>query len=69
MKNYHIYEEVGKGKYSVVYKARKKSTIEYVAVKSIERSRKKKLMEEVAIYKLIERDVIEKKDSASAFPG
>jgi serine/threonine-protein kinase ULK4 len=50
MNNYHIYEEVGRGKYSVVYKGRKKKTIEYVAVKSVERSRRKKLMNEVKIF-------------------
>ena len=47
MNNYHIYEEVGRGKYSVVYKGRKKKSIEYVAVKSVERGRRKKLMDEV----------------------
>lgn len=50
MNNYHIYEEVGRGKYSVVYKGRKKKTIEYVAVKSVERSRRKKLMNEVRLF-------------------
>jgi len=50
MNNYHIFEEVGRGKYSVVYKGRKKKSIEYVAVKSVERSRKKKLMDEVNIF-------------------
>ena len=29
MNNYHIYEEIGRGKYSVVYKGRKKKSIEY----------------------------------------
>jgi serine/threonine-protein kinase ULK4 len=50
MNNFHIYEEIGRGKYSVVYKGRKKKTIEYVAVKSVERSRRKKLMNEVRIF-------------------
>ena len=39
MNNYHILEEIGKGKHSVVYKARKKRTIEYTAVKSLEKTR------------------------------
>ena len=56
MNNYHIYEEVGRGKYSVVYKGRKKKSIEYVAVKSVERGRRKKLMDEVGIFQLIEYD-------------
>ena len=50
MNNYHIYEEVGRGKYSVVYKGRMKKTIEYMAVKSVERSRRKKLMNEVRLF-------------------
>lgn len=52
MNNYHIYEEIGRGKYSVVYKVsprqgRRKKTIEYVAVKSVEKSRRKKVLNEV----------------------
>lgn len=47
MNNYHIYEEIGKGKYSIVYKGRKKKSIEYMAVKSLETSRRKKLLNEV----------------------
>ena len=50
MNNYHIYEEIGRGKYSVVYKGRKKKTIEFVAVKSVDRLRRKKLMNEVRIF-------------------
>lgn len=49
MNNYHIYDEIGKGKYSVVYKGRKKKTIEYMAVKSLEKSRRTKLLNEVSI--------------------
>ena len=45
-----MYEEIGRGKYSVVYKGRKKKSIEYVAVKSVERGRRKKLMNEVRIF-------------------
>lgn len=37
MNNFHIYEEIGKGKYSTVYKGRKKKCIEYMAVKSLEK--------------------------------
>lgn len=50
MNNYHIYEEIGRGKYSVVYKGRKKKSIDYVAVKSVERCRRRKLMNEVRIF-------------------
>lgn len=50
MNNFHIYEEIGRGNYSVVYKGRKKKTIEYVAVKSVQRDRRRKLMSEVRIF-------------------
>ena len=61
MNNFHIYEEVGRGKYSVVYKVsnfnlwfilkgRKKKTIDYVAVKSVEKNRRKKVLNEVRIF-------------------
>lgn len=56
MNNFHIFEEIGRGKYSVVYKVialisaqgRRKKTIEYVAVKSVEKSRRKKVLNEVS---------------------
>jgi serine/threonine-protein kinase ULK4 len=51
MNNYHIYEEIGKGRYSVVYKGRKKKSIEYMAIKSLEKSRRKKLLNEVDLRK------------------
>jgi len=50
MNNYHIYEEVGRGKHSVVYKGRKKKTIEYVAVKSVDKQCRKKVMNEVRFF-------------------
>jgi len=65
MDNYHFYEEVGRGKYSVVYKGRKKKSIEYVAVKSIERSRKKKLEQEVSIFEMISQAHSAAKDAGS----
>ena len=66
MNNYHIYEEVGRGKYSVVYKGRKKKSIEYVAVKSVERGRRKKLMDEVSIFQMIENDHISQSGASDA---
>ena len=38
MDKYHIYEEIGKGEFSIVYKGREKKKIEYVAIKRIEKS-------------------------------
>jgi serine/threonine-protein kinase ULK4 len=55
MNNYHVYEEIGKGKYSNVYKGRKKKSIEYVAVKGLEKSRLKKLLNEVKCNNYIHR--------------
>ena len=52
MNNYHIYEEVGRDakNQSVVYKGRIKKSIKYVAVKCVERARRRKLMNEVRIF-------------------
>lgn len=54
MENYNIYEEIGKGRYSVVYKGRKKQTIDYVAVKSVDKSHKQKVFNEVKILSLLD---------------
>ena len=35
-----MYDEIGQGRHSVVYKGRKKKTIKYVAVKSIDKDQK-----------------------------
>uniref|UniRef100_A0A7I4CYJ5 Protein kinase domain-containing protein n=1 Tax=Physcomitrium patens TaxID=3218 RepID=A0A7I4CYJ5_PHYPA len=47
MNQYHIYEAIGRGKHSVVYKGRKKKSIEYYAIKSVEKSQKTKVLQEV----------------------
>ncbi|KAK4854988.1 hypothetical protein QYF36_002978 [Acer negundo] len=49
MNHYHIYEAIGRGKYSSVYKGRKKKTIEYFAIKSVDKSQKTKVLQEVRI--------------------
>uniref|UniRef100_A0A1J3D2H2 non-specific serine/threonine protein kinase n=1 Tax=Noccaea caerulescens TaxID=107243 RepID=A0A1J3D2H2_NOCCA len=49
MNQYHIYEAIGHGKCSAVYKGRKKKTIEYFACKSVDKSRKSKVLQEVRI--------------------
>lgn len=50
MNQYHIYEAIGHGKYSTVYKARKKKSIEYFAVKSVDKCHKSKVLQEVKIF-------------------
>ncbi|KAE9594624.1 hypothetical protein Lal_00037436 [Lupinus albus] len=49
MNQYHIYEAIGRGKYSTVYKGRKKQTIEYFAIKSVDKSQKNKVLQEVRV--------------------
>jgi serine/threonine-protein kinase ULK4 len=49
MQNYQIYEEIGKGRYSTVYKGRRKQTAEYYAVKSIEKAQRARVLNEVQI--------------------
>ncbi|KDP40032.1 hypothetical protein JCGZ_02030 [Jatropha curcas] len=49
MNHFHIYEAIGRGKYSTVYKGRKKKTIEYFAIKSVDKSQKSKVLQEVRI--------------------
>ena len=46
MNNFHIYEVVGRGKHSVVYKGRQKKTIQYYAVKSVEKSQRPYILQE-----------------------
>ena len=58
MNNYHIYDEIGRGKSSVVYKGRKKKTIEYLAVKSVEKSRRTKILNEVRIMHTLDHENI-----------
>ena len=43
MENYVLYEELGRGTYSVVYKGRKKGSVEYVAVHCSEKTKRKEL--------------------------
>ena len=58
MNNYHIYDEIGRGKFSVVYKGRKKKSFEYLAVKSVEKTRRKKILNEVKIMHSLDNEHI-----------
>lgn len=49
MDKYHIYEEIGKGAFSQVFKGREKKKIEYVAIKRIEKSAMNKIVGEVQV--------------------
>ena len=45
-----IYEAIGRGKHSVVYKGRKKKTIQYYAIKSVDKSQKARVLQEVRAH-------------------
>ncbi|KAI5081191.1 hypothetical protein GOP47_0004374 [Adiantum capillus-veneris] len=47
MNQYHIYEAIGRGKHSTVYKGRRKKTIEYFAIKSVDKTQKNRVLQEV----------------------
>ena len=49
MEKFHIYEEIGKGKFSQVFKGREKKNIEYVAIKRVDKIRMNKVVNEVQI--------------------
>ena len=42
-----MYETLGKGKHSTVYKARRKKTIQYYAIKSVDIAQKGRVLQEV----------------------
>ncbi len=49
MNKYHIYEEEARGKYSVIFKARRKKKLEFVAIKRMDKARKQKILNEAKI--------------------
>jgi serine/threonine-protein kinase ULK4 len=49
MDKYHIYEEIGKGEFSQVFKGREKKKIEYVAIKRVEKGMMNKVVNEVQV--------------------
>jgi len=44
-----IYDKIGRGKHSVVYKGRKKKTIMYYAIKSVDKAQKPRVLQEVRV--------------------
>lgn len=44
-----IYDKIGRGKHSTVYKGRKKKTIQYYAIKSVDKSQKPRVLQEVRL--------------------
>lgn len=58
MNQYHIYEAIGRGKHSVVYKGRKKKSIQYYAIKSVEKTQKPRVLQEVRTMHALEHNNI-----------
>eukprot|EP01041_Mallomonas_annulata_P002963 gene2963-5817_t len=54
MDKYHIYEEIGKGEFSQVFKGREKKKIEYVAIKRVDKGMMTKVVNEVQIIHRLE---------------
>lgn len=54
MDNFRVIEEIGKGKFSTVYKARKRKTIQYAAVKQVDKFHKAKVENEVKILNMLD---------------
>jgi serine/threonine protein kinase len=50
MDKYHIYEEIGKGEFSQVFKGREKNKIEYVAIKRVEKEQMNKVSIQILSY-------------------
>jgi len=49
MEDLQIYDQIGKGSKSVIYKARQRRTIQYVAVKSIDKADDVRVKNEVSL--------------------
>ena len=58
MENYVLYDELGRGSYSVVYKGRKKGSVEYVAVHCSEKTKRKELQNIVRLTHELSHDNI-----------
>ena len=59
MENYVLYDEVGRGEHSVVYKGRKKGSIEFVAIHCVEKCKRYELQNIVRLtHELDHRNVV-----------
>ncbi len=47
MNDYQIIQDVGRSKHSMVYKGRKKKTVQFFALKCVDKTQKQKIMREV----------------------
>ena len=58
MDRYQLYESIGQSTHSVVYKAREKKTIKFVAVRSTAKSQREKVVHEVRIMTRMKQENI-----------
>ena len=58
MDRYHIYEAIGRGKHSVVYKGRRKKTVQYYAIKSVEKSQRPRVLQEVQVLRAVSHELV-----------
>ena len=58
MDRYHIYEAIGRGKHSVVYKGRRKKTIQYYAIKSVDKSQRPRVLQEVQVLRSVSHPLV-----------
>lgn len=56
--NFHIYEQIGRGKHSTVYKSRRKQTIQYFAVKSVSKQQKSRVLQEVRVLHSLKHESV-----------
>ncbi|XXQ35036.1 Protein kinase domain-containing protein [Plasmodiophora brassicae] len=60
LSDYEIYEEIGRGRHSTVYRGRKHFTLDFVAVKSIDREHSQRIKYQVSILKQMSHENIMK---------
>ena len=53
MENFVLYEEIGRGQNTIVYKGRRKGTINFVAIHCIDKCRRPQITNLVSFYILI----------------
>lgn len=53
MQSYHLYETIKEGKFSVIYKGRKRHTLQYVAVKKVPRAYQDRVQDTLEFLKLL----------------
>lgn len=58
MNNYQIYDEIGKGRFSKVYKGRRKRTTEYYAISAIDKSQRQRVLTNVKLLRYAQHRLV-----------